>query len=571
MDYRSPNQSSSNESSPARSPTLPEHPAIPDLQQTSGVDALLGNLDINMSTTGAEGGEAALSKEEFMKLVSNLATSARFNSEQAQVNTNNLTALIQTLQGSNLGGPTRVEDPRFSQSTFKDLILKGSDEEKLESLISWENGVRRICDARGWPKDPSCTLTMLLSAIMSGFTTSAERLTQGVIPAACTSLEDFFIKVRTAALGTAVAEKAMSMFRNRRQREGEDINMFHSTLLTIFKIAFTGEARQKESQETLKSRFLAGLIDFSHVEKLVETKDMTSLTYDELRAHILQIQGRQEVTKSLALLRQGRTQDTGSAPTSLATPPLPTPIAAPPEPMDWQPVTAISRQRSTQQQQNQPTPWTAYNGARPRQPQWRLNPRTTWASPRANSNTYPSTPARASAGPTHNSLPPNRINQSYPSNPFRTVLRGPHPNEQRICYNCRQPGHIAIACPMPRQPRTRQQPVQFIDEHGRLFRQVEQGTMTRNTYDPPQPPTPLAPPTRNMQPPLPVRSSPAPVAQIEHVSPPHLPDARSDEQLTPEVFETSPHMPADWDISISNIVEGSFPGQAPPPKNAGPQ
>ena len=248
MDYRGQAENSSSDDSTSGSPAsgTPDHAQH---QHTSAVDHLLSQLSIEMTGVaggGATGGGATgggsttgdvpLSKDDFMNLVSSLATTSRYNAEQAQTNTANLTKMIETLQGSNLGHPPRMNDPKFSQSTFKDLILTGSDEEKLESLISWENGVRRICDARGWPNDPHCTLTMLVSAVMSGFTTAAERLTQSIVPAECTSLDDFFNRVRTAALGTAVSAKAMSMFHSRKQRPGESLNMFHSTLLTIFKI-----------------------------------------------------------------------------------------------------------------------------------------------------------------------------------------------------------------------------------------------------------------------------------------------------------------------------------------------
>ena len=345
--------------------------------------------------------------------------------------------------------------------------------------------------------------------------------------------------------------------------------MFHSTLLTIFKIAFVGEARQRESQETLKSRFLAGLVDFSTVEKLVEKCDLTSLTYETLRSELLQIQGRQEITKSLALLRQGQPQETGPAPTALATNTLPTPVAAPPEPMDWAPVAGVSRLHRSNQQPPRAPSWQNYQGARPKPLQWRVDATSGWQPQRhVTSPAYQPPPARTSNGqirPTfsYNRGDPNgQVNGAYSALNPRTPIRGQQPTD-RICYNCRQKGHIARTC--PGQPRARPQPVHFIDEQGRLFQQVHPGHIHRGqgiTYAPP----PVATPHPQHQP------GRNPVATIEAVQPPGTSEACLDGFQPAEVLHDPPQPPTEWDEpTISNIVEGSFPGQAPPSKNDGPQ
>ena len=124
------------------------------------------------------------------------------------------------------------------------------------------------------------SLSQLILAILAGLTGPAERIVSNHIkPERVNTLDEFFMQVRTLTLGTAVASKAMTLFQKKVQRPGEDVMSFASDLYTIFNLAFPTEEQKAQSQGTLKSRFLAGLQDFQLVTRLVEDRDVNTMTY----------------------------------------------------------------------------------------------------------------------------------------------------------------------------------------------------------------------------------------------------------------------------------------------------
>ena len=533
------------------SPVLPEAPAIPDLQYLSGLENTLSRLSMN-SEQGAGGGvpvdggaPGGLSPAQFTQLVSDLATSTRNAAAQAQSNSTILEGLIKGLNQASPGSG----GPNFNQKTFKDLVLEGSDEEKLDALISWENSVRRICCARNWPDPPRVSLENILNCVMAAFNGRTERLTQGVSPAECRSLDDFFTKIQKVCLGSAIGAKAYGMFQKRDQQKGEDINAYHSSLKVLFNMAFTTEARRKESQDSLKNKFLSGLRDFKLVEKLIETKDCTTLSYNDIRDELLTLMGRADIKRNLILLRRGGFPDSPRpTPWVPSSPPVQTPVEQPVEPMDWAPVAYVASGpgqrrggagsagliRSTPQ-------WT-------RQPQG-SNSAAQWTSSRQGSGT----PARQGQG---------RVNQPVQLRPLqpsqaRSRRIPTQPTEERICYNCRNPGHLARFCDQPPRPRRPPAPVQFVDADGNVYVRTTSASF-RQTQ-------PLSVPPQ--QPVQTVVTADASVGDFD-LSPVE----------TPGNF-AAPTVGADdaWEAEVAT-VEGTYPGEPPVPvgqdigsKNAQPQ
>ena len=556
-EYRDSRRSSTSSASSGRAtPSLPEAPAIPDLQGTTGLEGSLSQLNMSVEQgSGAESGGAhgGLTPSQFTQLVSDLATSTRNTAAQAQSNSAILESLIRGLN-QNQASPGSG-GPNFNQKTFKDLVLEGSDEAKLDALISWENGVRRICEARNWPDPPKVTVKNLISAIMSAFNGNTERLTQGVSPAECSSLDDFFTKVQKVCLGSAIGSKAYGMFQKRSQKLSEDINAYHSSLKVLFKMAFTTEARQNASQETLKNRFLSGLRDFDLVEKLVERTDCTTLTYDGLRDELLTLMGRSDIKKNLLLLRRGGFPDEPRAAPwvpPVPVPPSPAPAPSTVEPMDWAPVAWVSSQPGKgQRRAGTGSAWPQSVSARPA-PQWtRSSPGGGGANPWAQAG--PNRPHQQIQLRPQGHLGPSRAPSVGAAGTAQNrPRRSPQSSDDRICYNCRMPGHIARFCDQPTRPR-RPQPVQFVDADGHVYVRADAAPQQR------------------------VQSSstvlPRPVQTV-------VPATASVEDLstagTQEILGAPEIVPDDsvWAADVSTVMEGTFPGEPPvgvSSKNARPQ
>ena len=203
-------------------------------------------------------------------------------------------------------GPRPPKPPHLTESTFPKLHI-GTKDDNISKFHSWE--VKVIFQIRANPSYDVVGPAALFSGILTSMQGSAESVAADVNPDSFATLDAFMDHLRAAICGGAVAEKAMVLFMNARQRDNDDITAYGNALENLWRRAYPNQADRSVSM--LRKQFLSGLRDLDVADEIIKREQGIPAVFRDLRDLAVAISSRHEIVKQNRIMNKNVLQNKG--------------------------------------------------------------------------------------------------------------------------------------------------------------------------------------------------------------------------------------------------------------------